>query len=239
MREIYTRVEDDSLVGIEVDIQAYEQKEANPWLFSVFVKFDAMSDANKELYEEFLETKEALIIALEYQNKAKFVGFRANDGWSELYFYAPSSRELDLIVSKILTPSNYVYESNVVKDTKWDFYETQLYPNELEFCHIQSAKIISMLEDEEDDIEVKRAVEHYIVFDTDTQKERFLQSIETLGFKYKDDISSENYDHGVAVLKEHNVTLDTLKEVVEELFVELKKEHGYYEGWSTVLAKDI
>ena len=238
MREIFKRLEEDVLIKTEVDIDASDSKKSSAWLFSVFIKFDGF-DESVEGFEEFLETKESLIIALEHDNRAKFVGHRVNDGWSELYFYAKTSKHLDAIVSKILTPSDYIYESNVVRDTRWDFYETQLYPTELEFCHIQSDKIISLLEEEEDDLNIDRVVEHYIVFDTNTQKERFISNIETENFEYKDDISSENYEHGVALSKKHKVTEDEVREVIEQLFIEIKKEHGYYEGWSTVLARDI
>ena len=238
MREIFKRVEDDISIKIEVDIDASSYKESNSWLFSVFIKFDGF-DENIEGYEEFLETKESLIIALEHEDRAKFVGYRVNDGWSELYFYAVASKYLDATVSKILASSDYVYESNVVRDTRWDFYETQLYPTELEFCHIQSAKIISFLLEENDDLDISRTVEHYIIFDTNTQKERFIANILTKDFEYKDDISSEDYDHGVALSKKHKVTQEEVREVVEILFKELKKEHGNYEGWSTILAENI
>ena len=237
MREIFKRLEEDVLIKTEVDIDASDSKKSSAWLFSVFIKFDGF-DESVEGFEEFLETKESLIIALEHDNRAKFVGHRVNDGWSELYFYAKTSKHLDVIVSKILTNSNYVYESNVVRDTRWDFYETQLYPTELEFCHIQSAKTISLLLEEDDDLEASRVVEHYAVFDTATQKERFVDAVKDKGFEYKDDISSEDYEHGVALTKEHAVTQKEVDKIVEELFCELKNEHGFYEGWSTVLVKD-
>jgi len=78
-------------------------------------------------------------------------------------------------------------------------------------------------------------VEHYAVFDTDTQKERFLKTALEAGFSYKDDISTEEYEHGVALLKEHNITDEEVKKVVTELYELIKKEHGFYEGWSTTL----
>lgn len=238
MREIYKKVQDDVFSVVEVDLDALEYEESNPWLFSVFVKFDGFNE-NEQGYEEFLEAKESLIISLEHINKVKFVGFRVLDGWSEFYFYAPTSKGLDKAVLDVLSPSNYVFESNVVKDTKWDFYKKELYPTELEFIHMQSQRIIFLLQEEDDELSVTRDVEHYIVFDTSTQKDRFLQKIQELGFEYKDDISTDEYEYGVALVKNHNVLQESVDEVVEALYNELKKEHGYYEGWSTVLAKDI
>jgi hypothetical protein len=234
MREIFDRVEDNGEVVIEVNVEATDAKEMNPWLFSIFVKYDALNEVQED-FEEFLETKEALIIALEHQDRAKYVGSRVVDGWSEFYFYSYDSKKLDSIVSKILTPSNYIYESNVVRDTKWGFYETQLFPTELEFCHIQSAKIIFLLKEEDEDLSIERDVEHYVSFEMPTQKNRFVNTLDIDGFSFKDEISSEEFEHGVALVKKHAVTEDAVKKVVEELFAKVKENHAYYEGWSTTL----
>lgn len=238
MREIFTRIEDKSLINIEVEIDASDFKEDNPWLLSVFIKYDGISQ-ELDGYEEFLETKESLIIALEHDDSAVYVGGRVVDGWSELYFYAPESKELSTLVSKILAPTNYAYESNVVRDTKWSFYELQLSPNELELHHIQSAKIIFLLEEEGDDLDIVREVEHYAVFDTVTQKERFIESALNIGYTFKDDIANDEYEHGVALIKIHMPTEEELTKIVEELHTLIKKEHGFYEGWSTTLANDM
>ncbi len=237
MREIFNRLVDNTSVHIEVNVEAGEYKAENPWLLSVFVKYEGI-DEKQDGYEEFLETKESLIIALEHVDKAHYVGSRIVDGWNEFYFYAPSSKELDSIVHKILTPSNYIFESNVVRDTKWDFYETQLFPTELEIHHMQSAKIIFLLEEEEDDLSIEREVEHYAVFDTGTQKDRFVNMALDAGFTLKDDIATDEYEHGVALVKVHKPTSEEVQKVVEELFVLIKKELGYYEGWSTTLVNE-
>ena len=237
MREIFTRAEDGAEVFIEVNLEAQDSKDTNPWLLSIFVKYDSL-DETKEGYEEFLETKEALIIALGHNDRAIYGGSRVVDGWSEFYFYSYDSKNLDSVVKKILTPSNYVYESNIVRDTKWGFYELQLFPTELEFCHIQSAKIIFLLEEEEEDLTASRDVEHYISFETPTQKNRFINTLEIDGFSFKDDISSEEFEHGIALVKNHAVTEEEVRKVVNVLFVKVKEDHGYYEGWSTTLTND-
>ena len=236
MREYFTRVEDGSSVFYELDMESGAFKKGAPWLFSVFIKFDA-ADESKDRYEEFLEMKESLIIALEHEGSVKFVGSRMLDGWNELYFYAQDSKELNNMATAILKESGYAYESNVVRDTKWNLFEVQLFPTELEQHNIQSTKIVFLLEDEGDDISVVRNVEHYASFSTPTQKNRFINTLALEGFSFKDDISSEEFEHGVALVKEHSVDLVTVNAVVSELFEVIKKEKGYYEGWSTHLVE--
>ncbi len=234
MRNIYKKLQDDVLYTIEYEEDALDYKAEHPWLFSVFIKFDNFDDA-KDGYEEFLETKESLIIAIEYENTAKYVGTRVVEGWSEIYFYASDSKGFNTTVADILNPSKYVFESNIVKDAKWNFFETQLLPSELEHHHIISSQIIFLLEEEGDDLFNSREVEHYAVFDTQTQKDRFTELSRESGFEYKDDLSTDEYAYGVAVVKSHNILEDEVKKVVEEIYELIKKEHGYYEGWSTTL----
>lgn len=234
MREIFSRVENYDAVSIEVDVEADDFEGSNPWLFSVFVKSDNISESS-DSFDEFLETKESLIIALEYENKAKYVGMRVNEGWHEFYFYAKDSKNLETVVAQMLKGSGYKYECSVVKDAKWDFYHKNLFPSELEFHNIQSDKIIFLLEEEGDNLSIPRDVEHYLSFDTATQKERFVKNALDFGFEFKDDISSEEFEHGVALIKKHSVVSEEVRKVVEDLYELVKKEHGYYEGWSTVL----
>ena len=238
MREFFQRVEDGVSVNIEVEMNAYAYSKKYSWLFSIFVKFDA-DENESDAYEEFLEMKESLIIALEHEEKAKFVGLRVVDGWSEFYFYAEDSKGLESTVSSILKANEYVYESSVVKDNKWDFHHKNLTPTELELAHIQSEKIIFLLQEEDDNLEVIRPVEHYVSFVTPTQKNRFLNTLELDGVSFKDEIQSDEFEHGVALVKKHALTSDEVTKAVDEIFQAAKREESFYEGWSTVLASEL
>ena len=234
MREHFQREEEGKSLFYEVNMDAGEFKDENPWLFSIFIKFDSC-DETQDGFEEFLETKESLIIALESEGKVHYVGSRVVDGWNELYFYASDSKELNSMSTAILKESGYAYESNVVRDKKWNLYETQLFPTELEQHNIQTAKITFLLEEEGDDLSVSRDVEHYVSFEMPTQKNRFINTLELDGFSFKDEISSDEFEHGVALVKNHAVTYEEATKVISELFEFIKKENGYYEGWSTTL----
>lgn len=236
MREIFTREEDCEVVNVEIEMDAPEYKENFPWLFSVFIKYEGLDENS---FEVFLEIKESLIIAIEYDDKAKYLGSKVVDGWNEFYFCASSAKELNPLVSAMLKDTGYAFESNIVKDKKWGFYEVQLFPTSLELAHMQSEKIIFLLEEEGEDLEVARDVEHYVSFLTPTQKNRFLNTLDLEGFSLKDEISSEDFDNGVALVKNHSVTSQKVKEVVDVLFVKIQESKGYYEGWSTTLVAEL
>jgi hypothetical protein len=46
------------------------------------------------------------------------------------------------------------------------------------------------------------------------------------------------FDNGLAIIKNHSVTEEEVKKVVDELFAKVKENQGYYEGWSTTLVND-
>jgi len=87
-------------------------------------------------------------------------------------------------------------------------------------------------------LNVEHDVEQYVSFEITTQKEKFMSSLEIDGFTLKDEIDSEEFEHGIALVKHHAVTSEAVREVVEELFCAIKKYNAYYEGWSTTLISE-
>ena len=234
MREFFNRVEDEDLVNIEVDLAAKDFQETHPWLFSIFIKYDAFEDTDEKM-GEFFELKEQLIIALEYKDTAYYIGNRIIDNWSELYFCAEDSKGLEAIAKNILKDSGYVFECNVVKDSKWEFYDFNIYPTDLEMCLMQSFKITEMLDSEGDNLSTCREVEHYASFETAGHKDRFLEKATSAGYTFKDELDAEEYDHGVAVTKEHSLDEESILQRVSEIFSLVDSESGSYELWSTII----
>jgi len=234
MREIFKRIEGEEEVNIEVYLDAKEHSEFKPWIFSVFIKYDSFNDSEDGL-DAFFETKESLIIALELDEKTVYVGNRLVGEWSELYFYSEDSKGLEANTANVLKPTKYVYQANVVKDSDWEFFQYNIFPSDLELCLMQSKKIVEHLEDEGDKISSPREVEHYASFETPTQKDRFVKNACEQGFEFKDDISGDDIEHGVALVKTHNVTMDELENVITPLIKLIQAENGEYELWSTTL----
>lgn len=218
---------------IEVNTNEVRNERAYPFLVSVFVKFDAMHEEGGKV-EAFLEFKERLIETL--QPYAHFVGMRVEGGWSEFYFYAEDSKGIEPKVAAIFSGSGYVYETSITKDVKWDFYHENLFPTDLEFYLIYSKKIILQMIAEGDDLSIPREVEHYVSFDTKSQKERFVKEIASIGFDFKGDVDAKELEHAVAITKTHALDQDTLAKIIGELLEYIKKDHGYYELWSAPLA---
>jgi hypothetical protein len=224
MIENYVNTTEDFSVEVELEID--EDVQTYPWLFSLFIEKEIDNDIKNEIIE-----------IVEKKPFVKYVGMRFIDGWSELYFYSLNSKNIQKEIHPYLQSKSYNFESGVVKDAKWEFYQGNLEPNELEFLMIESQKIVDMLANEGDDITKEREVEHYVMFETQTQMQRFVKNSEALGFVLKDEISNDECEYGVALVKVHNLEYKTLIDTIDELSSFAKKEHGFYELWSTTLVE--
>lgn len=219
---------------IEVNLGDIRNESELEYLISVFVKFNALHEDIEEV-EEFLNFKERVIDALE--KEAVYIGMRVVDGWSEFYFYSKESKGIEQKIASIFSGSGYVYETSIIRDNKWNFYYKNLFPSDLEMYLIYSKKIVLQMMAEGDNLEVPREVEHYVSFDTASQKERFLKSIDKIGFRYKDDVDNKELAHAVAITKEHSLDQDSLEKNISELLELIKKDHGRYELWSAPLVQ--
>jgi len=224
MIEKYIDINEDFSIEVELDID--EDVQTYPWLFSLFIESELDEDIKNEIIE-----------IVEKKPFVKYVGKRFIDGWSELYFYSMNSKNIQNDIHAYLKDRSFKFESGVVKDTKWEFYQGNLQPSELEFFMIESQKIVDMLADEGDDISKDREVEHYVMFDTQTQMQRFIDTLESTEFKFKDEISNDECEYGVAVISTHNLEYKIISKAIEELISLAKKEHGFYELWSTTLVE--
>ena len=241
MRELYTKIEAQIPVKIEVELEAQqmvEQINLYPWLYTVFIKLkDPLSDGlATEDEEEFLsECKERLALRLQENQESVYVGSKITDGWYELYFYLQDPKGIENKTKDILKAFEYPFESNAVKDKKWDLYETSLYPNIVQAHHIQTRQIIRELMEEGDDISVSREVEHYMLFQTPSLREKFLDALESydLVSKMVFERDEDEFVYGVTIVSVQNLDAKQMDTFTDRLIELSEKYHAHYEGWST------
>lgn len=247
MREYYTQVEEGASAKIEVELDAQsmiEDKILYPWLYTVFIKLknpmqSGLADEDEE--DLLAECKDRLAIKLQEKEQAVYVGSKIISGWYELYFYLQDPKGIENKTKEMLSAFGYKYESNAVKDKNWKLYEVNLYPNLLQSHHIQSRQIIEEIQEEGDDITKPREVEHYILFQTPSLREKFVHVLEEKGLTCKGDFErdDEEFVYGVAVSVTQTIDEETMNKTTD-MFMELcALHHGYYEGWSTSMADDV
>ena len=239
MIEYYITTSDESSVKTELEMDYLDsapQKE-RPWLLWAFLKMNEVDDEGFATDSELATLKsvtDTLQETLSNEIDAINVGQKYEDGWLELYFYAPTAKKFQSIVSKVLG-SDYVTDIGSARDAKWEHYLYTLYPSALMLQQVQSRHIMDDLKEEGDDLTLEREVEHYLGFLTESQAKRVSEELYLHGFKEKEISynSSEEYGNTLIVTQEHAIDAELLEELAFLLITTAEKEHGIYAGWST------
>ncbi|MEA1918313.1 MAG: DUF695 domain-containing protein [Campylobacterota bacterium] len=229
------------LVGLDSSYIEEAPLQEYPWLLWLFIKLKSPeSDGlwGEDEHEELLSIMDLLQEQYEAMD-VQHVGYKVQEGWLEIYYYAAQAKRFQGIASEALKPYHYTFDTGSSRDTKWDNYRFELYPNHKTILYIQSMETISALQDEGDDLSIERGCEHYLFFQTEAQRERAITKLEKSGFTCKDDTpynSKEEYAYGIVMIKSHPVDEESVHMIVDELNEIAIKEHGIYEGWSTTVA---
>ncbi len=239
MIEYYITVSDESSIKTELEMDYIDlaPQVERPWLLWAFLKMNEVDDEGFATDSELATLKsvtETLQETLSNEIDAINVGQKYEDGWLELYFYAPTAKKFQSIVSKVLG-SDYVTDIGSARDAKWEHYLYTLYPDALMLQQIQSRHIMDELKEAGDDLSVEREVEHYLGFLTETNAKRVAETLYLHDFKEKDISynSSEEYGYTLVMTQTHAIEEELLEELAFLLITTAEKEHGIYAGWST------
>ncbi len=239
MIEYYITSGDESTVKTELEMDYIDEapQQKRPWLLWAFLKMqevDEMGFPTAAEAEKLARVTQTLKETLSQEIDAIGVGQKYEDGWLELYFYAPTAKKFQSIVAKVLG-SDFVSDIGSARDAKWEHYLYTLYPSPLMLQQVQSRHIMEELKEAGDDLAKVREVEHYLGFLTETNAKRVAETLYLHGFKEKDISynSSEEYGYTLIMTKEHAIDAELLEELAFLLITTVEKENGIYAGWST------
>jgi len=234
MIEFYELLDDENVpyrCDIELDLIEEAPQEERPWLLWLFVKADIVTETLEAFSTDLMATLNTSLDAV-------FAGRVMKEGWAEFYFYAPQSKRFENISSEVMNRhGGFVYERGSSKDTKWEMYSDNLYPDAYGLLSIQNRHTIDALVEAGDDLTLPREVEHYLFFQTKSSMERSVAQLASHGYTVKEYVTDDesDYAYGVVLLKTEAITPDVVEETTTLLYESAIQEHGLYEGWSTVL----
>jgi regulator of RNase E activity RraB len=235
MIEFYELLDDENIpyrCDVEQDLINDAPQEERPWLLWLFVKTDGLSDALENFTQELIS---ALVTSID----GVFAGRVIKEGWAEFYFYAPNAKRFENISTEVMNKhGGYVYERGSSRDSKWEMYSDNLFPDPYGLLSIQNRHTISALLEAGDDLSLARELEHYLFFQTKTSMERAIAQLSSHGYSVKEYATDEesDYAYGVVLIKIEAITPEIIADTTTLLYESAIQEHGIYEGWSTVLA---
>ena len=162
------------------------------------------------------------------------------------YFYSQAPEALQERLSATWDSSmGYTYQVECSEDKQWNFFLKGLYPNIYEKQTIYNREILSACQENEDQVEVPRPIEHWLYFDTEQDMLSAIEKAAALGFTV---YSSEKVvpeegkevqeDLGYClILSKENTPIDIDGDTWDLIDIALDT-HGGYDGWETILVKE-
>ena len=99
------------------------------------------------------------------------------------YFYSQAPEALQERLSATWdTSMGYTYQVECSEDKQWNFFLKGLYPNIYEKQTIYNREILSACQENEDQVEVPRPIEHWLYFDTEQDMLTAIEKAAALGF---------------------------------------------------------
>lgn len=235
MIEFYELLDDENVpyrCDVALDLLEEAPQEERPWLLWLFVKADSLTETVEAFSNDLMATLESSLDAI-------FAGRVMKEGWAEFYFYAPHAKRFENISSDVMNRhGGFVYERGSSRDSKWEMYSDNLYPDAYGLLSIQNRHTIAALVEAGDNLTLAREVEHYLFFQTKSSMERTAAQLASHGFEVKEYVTDDesDYAYGIILIKTEAITPEIIEETTTSLYESAIQEHGYYEGWSTVLA---
>ena len=162
------------------------------------------------------------------------------------YFYSQAPEALQERLSATWdTSMGYTYQVECSEDKQWNFFLKGLYPNIYEKQTIYNREILYACQENEDQVEVPRPIEHWLYFDTEQDMLTAIEKAAALGFTV---YSSEKVvpeegkevqeDLGYClILSKENTPIDIDGDTWDLIDIALDT-HGGYDGWETILVKE-
>jgi len=168
------------------------------------------------------------------------VGALKTDGTFDLYFYTKSvGNYISSIQSIMSNYPDYQFATETKIDKEWYDYFNFLYPEEYEYQTIQNQRILINLEKEGDNPEIERLIDHWLIFEKEDAREKYISKIERLGYKVlsKNNLSEGKYNYQLNIAKVSDATRNTINDNVWQLITLAKEDHGSYDGWGCPISK--
>ena len=162
------------------------------------------------------------------------------------YFYSKAPEALQECLSATWDSSmGYTYQVECSEDKQWNFFLKGLYPNIYEKQTIYNREILYACQENDDQVEVPRPIEHWLYFDTEQDMLSAIEKAAALGFTV---YSSEKVvpEEGKEVQEDLGYCLILSKENTPvqidgdtwDLIDIALDTHGGYDGWETILVKE-
>ncbi len=241
--EFYFTMIQDNIASFFVDLglkkiaPVYEQ----PFFLYMALNMNNPNDqglSSQEESEKLFEIEDYLVEALTNNLSVTYVGRITCNRSRIFYFYTDDTVKCKTIISGSMADyPEYEYSIATNEDSLWEAYLDFLYPDPEHYRSIQNRWVVDRLEKFGDDHSIERPVHHWIYFETEKDRDKFMNVVNENGFKQEDtsfDPDDETgYPYMLEISRIDKVDSPAADEYILLLFRLAKEHNGDYDGWET------
>ena len=185
--------------------------------------------SSQEEYDDLVELEDAVTAAIAKHSPTTYVGRNTSHGNRDLYFYTNDPQRFEWAARAAMTGfSAYRFEAGTRRDAEWSTYFDFLYPSSWDRQLMGNRRVVSMLEEQGDDVNAPREIDHLVVFADASSSQAFCTIVESLGYEVIS-ATPDDQDHRVNFKRVDRPA--AIDDVVHELYTVALEHGGDYDGW--------
>ena len=229
---------------INMSLKEYAPTKEFPFLLTTGVKLIKCSEdglPTKNEFEVLYQISDKMKSLIDSKSKNKSAGTFSYQCERLDYYYLTDTIGIRQLLESAYQKGfpNYKYSINIKNDKDWEAYLTFLYPNEETYEYMSNQKVILNLTKEGDDLSKPRQVDHWLFFQTEADRNKFIPYVVKEKFKVesKKFVNDAKLKYQLQISRIDNVNIDSISKITIELRKKAKELNGEYDGWETFVIK--
>jgi hypothetical protein len=244
--DFYFNYRDNKPISIALDLGYQRVAPLAEFPYFVWVSFKInmpLADGlcSDEESKKLWEIEDSLCRVFKRHKKVDFVGRLTSDGARDIYFYLADTLNYQKDIREVLSKYPYYeYDYGTNTDPGWNFYLKFLYPKPIQYQSILNRRMVDDLDNQGDNLTLKRDVFHWIYFKTVSDRENFLLKIKNDLFTVVDkdeDNKYNGYPYRLHLKRSDKVDWDSVDDYVLYLWQVAKDCGGTYDSWETTFQR--
>ena len=207
------------------------------WLSIRFLQQREDGLSSQDEFETLCAIEDAIVGSLACASvEAYYVGRNTFKGGRDFFFYTNNGMQIEQLLSQAMVPfPDYEFEVGHRPEPDWSTYRAFLLPSPRDMQLIQNQRVISTLEESNDQLTTPRVVLHWAYFPDSLKRDRFAEKSLELGFNldHRMEPNGNQQDWGIVLSRLQPVDYWSIADVSLTLFDLAEEFGGHYDGWET------